>query len=280
MFTVSARPRAAILAGLCVGLVTASACRNDQNRPRIEIATTSSVVNSGLLDRLLPRFKAATVRVHAAGSGRALQMLADGQVALVISHAPEAEERRLAEHPNWCYRKIAHNRFAIVGPDDDPSRVGDHTTAVEAFRVIADSGVRFISRGDGSGTHEREQKLWRLAGVEPRRGQLLVSGTGMAQTLRQAAETRSYTLSDEATFWQLADGLGLKILVQGDPELINTYAVIDAGDPIAASLADWLSKGEGRKLIADFRIAGKVAFSVWPSTCESAKPQMLPCAEP
>src|ERR671911_1581246 len=136
-------------------------------RPALDIATTTSVQNSGLLDSLLPHFAPAQVRVHAAGSGRSLEMLADGVVDLVISHAPETETRYLATHADWRYRKLASNWFVIVGPKDDPARVRDAADALDAFRRIAAAPVPFVSRGDESGTHEREQGFWRSAGVAP-----------------------------------------------------------------------------------------------------------------
>lgn len=133
----------------------------------IDIATTTSVQNSGLLGHLLPIFEQAsgiTVRVHAAGSGRALQMLTDGVVDAVISHAPDTEQRLLPQHPDWRYRKVAHNWFVLAGPEADPARVSEAADAVAAFQRIADSGEKFVSRGDESGTHERERILWTAAG--------------------------------------------------------------------------------------------------------------------
>src|SRR5688572_33230802 len=145
-------------------------------RPVIDIATTTSVQNSGLLDYLLPHFAEAQVRVHAAGSGRALQMLADGVVDLVISHAPETEARYLATHADWRYRKLASNWFIIVGPGDDPAHVRDATDALDAFRRMAAAPVPLVSRGDESGTYEREQAFWRSSGVTPSRERLIEIG--------------------------------------------------------------------------------------------------------
>jgi tungstate transport system substrate-binding protein len=259
-------------------LLWLAACVSPSAPPRLDIATTTSVQNSGLLDALLPRFTDAAVNVHATGSGRALEMFAKGDVRLVISHAPEAEARYLREHPNWHYRKIASNRFIIVGPAGDPARITGMTSAVDAFRAIVTSGAAFVSRGDGSGTHEREQRLWALAGATPTEATLLVSGRGMAQALRHAQEANAYTLSDEATFWQLDRDITLKVMVEGDPLLLNTYAVIWESDPIAAAFADWLSRAEGRRLMSEHRVAGRSAFTVGPASCPGDAPERLPCA--
>jgi tungstate transport system substrate-binding protein len=244
----------------------------------LDIATTTSVQNSGLLEALLPHFTDSTVRVHAAGSGRALEMLKDGVVDLVISHAPETEATYLAEHPDWRYQKLAFNRFIVVGPPDDPARVRDARSVLLAFRRIAAAPVNFVSRGDSSGTHEREQKLWKLAEVMPAPGRLLTSGQGMANTLRQADEKQAYTLSDEATFWQLERQLDLVAVSEGDDLLLNTYAVVHPRDiSTAATFADWLTRGEGRRRIEGHLIEGRVAFHVWPDGCPAAHPDALPC---
>src|SRR5687768_7501686 len=121
-------------------------------RPTIDIATTTSVQNSGLLDYLLPHFEDAQVRVHAAGSGRSLEMLADGVVGLVISHAPETEARYLATHADWRYRKLASNWFIIVGPSDDPARIPDAADTLDAFRRIAAAPVPFVACVAHAGT--------------------------------------------------------------------------------------------------------------------------------
>jgi tungstate transport system substrate-binding protein len=262
-------------------MVLLGAC-NSASRPTLDIATTTSVQNSGLLDSLLPQFEPAQVRVHAAGSGRSLEMLAGGLVDLVISHAPETEARYLAAHAGWRYRKLASNWFIIVGPRDDPARVGEARDAVDAVRRIAAAPVPFVSRGDQSGTHEREQTLWRAAAVAPAPGRLIVSGRGMALALRHADEINGYTLSDDATFRQLERQLRLRAFAIADQLLLNTYAVIHPrNDARAEMLADWLLAGGGRKLISEFRIDGRTAFTVWPQSCPGDMPSAPLCdAEP
>jgi tungstate transport system substrate-binding protein len=267
-----------LLSLLCAVLVV-GACANQASLPRtLDIATTTSVQNSGLLEALLPHFTDADVRVHAAGSGRALEMLSDGIVDLVISHAPETEARYLTDHRDWSYQKLAFNRFVIVGPPADPAHVKDAGGVLDAFRRIAKAPVDFVSRGDGSGTHEREQTLWRLAGAAPAAGRVLVSGRSMAITLRQAHEKQAYTLSDEATFWQLQRQLDLVVVSEGDDLLLNTYAVIHPRDgQIAALFAEWLTRGDGRARIESHLIEGRVAFHVWPLSCPGNTPASQPC---
>ena len=261
--------------------VIAIGCAGPRQRAVLDIATTTSVKNSGLLGAILPAFTTATVRVHAAGSGRSLEMLNDGLVQLVISHAPETEARYMSSHPNWRYEKLAYNRFVIVGPTDDPAHVRDAADALDAFRRIAVAGVSFISRGDGSGTHEREQALWKAAAASPAATRLVVSGPSMAVALRHAEERQGYTLSDEATFWQMAPHLSLVTLFAGDQRLLNTYAVVyTSGDHRAGALAHWLTRGDGQTRIAAYCITGRTAFTVWPSGCEGSIPAGLPCRLP
>jgi tungstate transport system substrate-binding protein len=244
----------------------------------LDMATTTSIQNSGLLESLLPHFNDATVRVHAAGSGRSLAMLADGIVDLVISHAPDTEARLLSEHPAWAYRKIAYNRFVLVGPPGDPAKVRQASGVADAFRRIATQRATFVSRGDESGTHERERALWTAAGVRPQPAQLRVSGQGMAVTLRQAGEQQAYTLTDEGTFWQLERQIELVSVFDADPLLLNTYAVVyPRADSGAARFAAWLAEGDGRSRMSEFRVQGRQAFTIWPAGCPGDMPAALPC---
>jgi tungstate transport system substrate-binding protein len=264
---------AAFVAGL-----TAACSGSAERPPTLDVATTTSVQNSGLLEALLPHFTDAIVRVHAAGSGRSLEMLADGIVDVVISHAPETEARYLADHPDWLYRKLAFNRFVIVGPRDDPAGIRQAGDALEAVRRIAGAPVTFVSRGDSSGTHERELMLWKAAGVAPPPERLLVSGRSMAVALRHAQERQGYTLSDEATFWQLERQLDLVVLFDGDARLLNTYAVVHPpGSQAADRFIHWLTRGAGRQRIDAYRVQERVAFTVWPSRCPDDTPVLQPC---
>ena len=257
------------------------ACSTDTRPLTLTIATTTSVEQSGLLAVLAPAYKSEfgiDLRAHATGSGRALQLLASGDAALAVSHAPNAEAAALRDHPDWLYRKFAFNEFIVVGPPTDPARVRESASAVDAFRRIAQSSARFVSRGDQSGTHEREERLWTLAGQRPRTGRLIVSGRGMAQALRHADEGEAYTLSDDATFHRFQQQLELAAHYRGDALLMNTYAVIyRPNDPLAADFARWLTVGPGRSLISSFTVDGRQQYSVWPQGCDTSTPIDEPC---
>ena len=266
----------------CAVLALAGACSPSSERTQtVDIATTTSVVNSGLLDALLPAFQretGITVRVHAAGSGRALGMLNDAAVDLAISHAPQAESQMLATHSEWRYQKIATNQFVLVGPDSDPAGIRTATDVVDAFRRIAATDVDFISRGDGSGTHERESDLWTSSKVRPAPSRWLVSGAGMGATLRHADERRAYTLTDDATFMQMRQQVTLAILFSKDARLVNAYAVIYPRESLLASrLAEWLASAKGRQMIGEYGVGGTRAFVPWPEGCPGDRPTSMPC---
>ena len=249
-------------------------------QPTLVLATTTSVANSGLLDVLAAEYhrdRRVIVRAHLVGSGRALVMLGDGSADVVISHAPDAETRALALHPRWVYSKMMFNDFVIVGPGTDPARVKDASTAEDAFRRIARSDTRFISRGDSSGTHERERLLWQLAGAAPSSDRLVIAGQGMGTTLRIADQTMAYTLTDRGTFAQNASSMALRVLFEGGSRLLNTYAVVyEPGSVDGGAFAEWLTSGRGRNVIAGYRVMGASVFTPWPEGQERAEPTSLP----
>jgi tungstate transport system substrate-binding protein len=270
------------LAVLLCALSGAACARQDLAEPLV-LATTTSVGNSGLLDALAPAFQRAhgrTFRSHLVGSGLALRMLATGDADLVISHAPEAEAEALRTHRDWRYQKVMFNDFVLVGPASDPGGVGQAGDASDAMRRIAGSTARFISRGDQSGTHEREEALWQSAGIRPPAGRLVVAGAAMGATLRIASETESYSLSDRGTFLRLANSLRLVVVYDGGVDLLNTYAVITdtdgahAGD--AQRFSDWLGHGGGRQVVESYTVDGRQLFFAWPEGRPSSRPGAVP----
>lgn len=246
------------------------------NKPPLVVATTTSVAQSGLLDAVLPSFE-EPVRVLQVGSGRAMALLSSNGAAAAITHAPEQEAQVLRQHPLWFYRKILYNDFLIVGPVDDPSNIAGATDAAEAMKRLIQSGQRFISRGDESGTHERERQLWMAVGIDAQHTQIVVAGAGMGQTLRIASETNSYTLTDRGTF-EMTSPSGLRELVAGDPRLLNTYAVIaDPRYEAGIRFAQWLAQGKGREALAAVLTSGKVkGFTPWPPGHDGTRPDSRP----
>lgn len=265
---------------LAVALLLAMAGQTGCSRPPgpVILATTSSVANSGLLDVVLAAYRGGTVRPVLVGSGRALDMLGAGTADVVISHAPARETAALEAHPGWTYRKILYNDFLIVGPPEDPAGAAEAADAVEAMERIARSRARFLSRGDESGTHERENQLWAAAGVRPEPARLVIAGAGMGQTLRIAGSSGAYTLTDRGTYAALRESVQLRVVHEGDARLLNTYAVIaDSRNEGGASFARWLSEGAGREVLAAaIREEGLRGFTAWPAGAAGSAPWMRP----
>lgn len=241
----------------------------------LRLATTTSVYDSGLLDQLLPPFQKATgiqVEVLAVGTGQALTLAARGDVDAVLVHAPDLEaeavrQGHLAE--GFC---LAQNRFLLVGPPEDPARVREAPTVLEALRQIAKTQAPFVSRGDRSGTHVKELALWKEAGVTPTPPWYLESGAGMGQTLVLAAEKGAYTLSDLATYLTVGKKRGLVALYErGDPLLINQYSYYVAlkgkNPEEARRLRAFLASEEAARLIAGLKVEGQSLFQPLRGRC-------------
>lgn len=260
-------------------IVSMSACGRDRRGASLDVATAAIVKESGLLDVLVRTFRGATIHAHAAGSDGSLELLADGVVDAALTNAPDTEARYLAAHPDWAYRKFAFNRFIVVGPPEDPAQVRTAGSVGEAFQRIAHSPMPFFSRGAGSGTYEREQALWKAAGVKPPSERLVVTASGMATTLKYADERQGYTLSDQGSFWQMESRIDLVKLFDHDPRLTDTYAIVyPRENALAARFAEWLARGEGRTAVAGFNVEGHPVFVAWPSTCPAERPDSQPCA--
>ena len=232
----------------------------------IILATTTSTQDSGLLDALLPRFEKQTgyiVKTIAVGSGQAMAMGQRGEADVLLVHSPDAEKKFVAERFGINRRLVMHNDFILVGPPQDPAGIKGVTSALEAFRRIAATGAGFASRGDNSGTHAQERKLWKGTGVSPEgHAWYQETGLGMGQTLNIASEKHAYALSDRGTYLALRKNLGLTILSEGDAVLLNVYHVIEVNpgkfpkvnEAGAKAFAAFLVSKETQSIIATFGI--------------------------
>jgi tungstate transport system substrate-binding protein len=222
----------------------------------IILATTTSTQDSGLLDELLPLFEKNSgyfVKTISVGSGQAMKMGEKGEADVLLVHSPDAEKKMVADGFAINRRIVMHNDFIIVGPPADPAKVKDAKTSAEALKRIAAAGALFISRGDNSGTHALEKKLWKASGITAE-GQKWYqqTGLGMGLTLNVAAEKKGYTITDRATYLSLKKGLGLDLLVEGDASLLNIYHVMEVNP------AKWPKVNHaGAKAFADFMVSPK-----------------------
>jgi tungstate transport system substrate-binding protein len=201
----------------------------DSKEP-IVFAVGTSTYDTGLLDFLLPPFETESgyeVKIVAVGSGQALAMAERGEADLVLSHAPDAEMEFMARELGETRRRLMSNGFIVVGPASDPAGVRRARSALDAFTMIARSEASFVSRGDESGTHMLEKRLWRMAENGPPAGTRYVeTGQGQGTTLRVASEKRAYALTDRGTFLVQERVVELGVLYEGDPILHNVYHLI------------------------------------------------------
>jgi tungstate transport system substrate-binding protein len=260
--------------GRVLTLVLLLACAPVYGQQRfITLASTTSTEQSGLFKHLLPIFEKQTgiqVRVVAVGTGQALDMGKRGDADVAFVHDKAAEEKLLAE--GWYVNRhdVMYNDFVLVGPKSDPAGARGADTAI-ALRSIAEKRAAFASRGDKSGTHAAELRLWQLAGIDPTAGRgawYRETGSGMGPTLNTASAMDAYALTDRGTWLAFRNRADLEIVVQGDKRLFNQYGAMlvnPARHPHvkraeAMAFIDWLVSVEGQKAIADYKIGGEQLF--------------------
>ena len=232
----------------------------------IRLSTTTSVNDSGLLPYLLPVFQAKTgytVEVQSAGTGAAIQKAKDGNADLILVHAKASEEEFINEGYGVERLPFMYNYFVVVGPADDPAGIKDCANAAEAFAKIRESGSKFVSRGDDSGTHKAELKIWGDSKPDAAADSWYLSaGQGMSACLTMASEQQAYCLTDKATYLSNRDSLKLDILLEKGDDMMNTYSLIavnpDKIDGLntagAQAFIDWMLSDEASALIADYGV--------------------------
>ena len=262
-------------AGLAALLLTATLASPGTAQERsVRMLSTTSTENSGLLSYLLPIFESKTgIRVHvvAVGTGQALRGARNGDADVLMVHDKASELKLIADGHGIERREVMYNDFVIVGPRDDPAKIGGTKDAISALQTIKKSGAVFVSRGDDSGTHKAERRLWRAAGIEPGGRSdpwYREAGSGMGATLNIAAGMNAYTLTDRGTWLSFRNRRDLEILVEGDPPLFNQYGIMlvnPAKHPHVKAkegrrLIDWITSPEGQRAIGKFTVEGRVLF--------------------
>lgn len=224
------------------------------------LSTTTSTQDSGLLDVLVPMFEkktGSTVKTISVGTGQALALGAKGEADVCLVHAPDSEKKYVADGLLLNRRLVMHNDFIIVGPAEDPARIKGLTGAVDGLKRIAESRATFVSRGDNSGTHQLELKLWKEAKVSPSGSWYLQAGQGMGATLGIASEKRAYAVTDRGTFLAFQKRVQLVKLVEKDRILLNIYSVLEAN---AAKFPR--VNATGGKAFADFMVSREVQDAI------------------
>jgi tungstate transport system substrate-binding protein len=265
------RRRLVLGGAMCATLMTAvPASAQDKN---IVMASTTSTEQSGLFGHLLPAFKQATgidMRVVAVGTGQALDMARRGDADVVFVHDTAAEEKFVAEGFATRRLPVMYNDFVVVGPAADPAKLKGNDIAAALAKVNA-RGAPFISRGDKSGTHAAELRLWQAAGVDVAKAKpagYKECGCGMGPALNMGSSSNAYVLTDRGTWLSFKNRGDLAVLVEGDKRLFNQYGVMvvnPAKHPhvksaLAQQFADWVVSSAGQTAIADYKINGQQLF--------------------
>ena len=238
------------------------------------MSTTTSTENSGLLSVLLPPFErkaGCKVDVISVGTGKALKLGETGDVDVVFVHARSLEDRFVSAGFGVNRRDVMYNDFIVIGPPGDPAGVRGAASAAAALSKIAATGSTFVSRGDESGTHQKEKELWKSAGTVPRGKWYLEAGQGMGEVIQMATQVRGYTLADRGTYLAYRKKTDLVVLRQGDKGLWNPYGVIavnPARHPhvkygLTMKFIEYVTGAEGRGIIANFKIDGEPLFFVY-----------------
>ena len=273
------------LIGVALLLITAATSTAHTRERGIILQSATSPADAGLYDHILPIFERKTgIKVHvvAVGSGQALRngRAGDGDVLLV--HAKSQEEEFVAQGYGIARFDVMHNDFVVVGPAADSAKVSSLTTARTAFTAIAQKKALFVSRGDNSGTHQKEQQIWRAIGVDVAAASGMwyrEIGAGMGATLNIAIGLSALTVVDRGTWISFRNKRNFKILLDGDPELFNPYGVILVNSKRHArvnardgqAFIDWLLSGEGQQAIASFARNGQNLFL--PNTTSHTMPR-------
>jgi tungstate transport system substrate-binding protein len=240
----------------------------------ITVSSTTSTEQSGLFKHLLPIFEKKTgtqVRVVALGTGQALDMARRGDADVVFVHDKVAEEKFVADGFGVQRFEVMYNDFVLVGPKADPAKIAGGRNIVDAYKKIAAASAPFASRGDKSGTHAAELRLWKIAGVDPQTGKgtwYRETGSGMGPTLNTASSMNAYSFTDRGTWLSFKNRGDLVIVVEGDEQLFNQYGVMlvnPAKHPhvkkeLGQAFVDWVISAEGQKAIADYKIGSDQLF--------------------
>ena len=271
--------RTGILPSVLLVLLAGSAggCRKGEPR-RIVLATTTSVRDCGLLDLLVPAFEKETgipVAPIAVGSGEALRMGRDGNADVLFVHDPAGETKMAEDGLLAVDAELMSSRFVVVGPAGDPAGLRSLGTGQEVFARLAAARTVFVSRGDDSGTHRLEKRMWKAAGLDPPADApwYVSVGAGMMHALRVASEKQGYCLTDTATWLKARKDLALEVLVDSDaPEWANVYSVLllsparfpELNHDGGRRFVDFVTTGPGREILRSFGVAefGQAVFPV------------------
>ncbi|MET4130146.1 substrate-binding domain-containing protein [Roseovarius sp. MBR-6] len=262
------------LLSLALGAALALGAGTARAQEFILVQSTTSTQNSGLFDHILPIFQDKTgieVRVVAVGTGQAIKNAENGDGDVLFVHAKAAEEKFVAEGHGVSRADVMYNDFVIVGPADDPAGVAGMSDVTAALTRISEAEAPFASRGDDSGTHKAELRLWKAAGIDVQAasgGWYRETGSGMGATLNTGTGMGAYVMTDRATWIAFGNKGDYRIAVEGDARMFNQYGIIlvnpekhpgvkaEAGQ----TFIDWVLSDEGQAAIASYKVDGQQLF--------------------
>lgn len=255
-------------------LLIFAAVPNAHAQRYITVASTTSTEQSGLFKHILPIFEKKTgmqVRVVALGTGQALDVARRGDADVVFVHARTQEEKFVSEGHGVKRAPVMYNDFVLIGPKADPAKVAGGKDIADALKKIKAAAAPFVSRGDRSGTHSAELRLWKTAGIDMPKEKgawYRETGQGMGPALNTASSMDAYVLADRATWLAFRNRGDLSIAVEGDKRLFNQYGVIlvnperhkNVKRADGQAFIDWIVSPEGQKAIASYRIGADQLF--------------------
>jgi len=275
------RSAVVVVLALVAALLTAGfglAPAHSQTAKFIIVQSTTSTENSGLFKHILPMFTRKTgieVRVVAVGTGHAIKNASNGDGDVLFVHDKPSEEKFVAEGDGVKRFDVMYNDFVVAGPAKDPAKIAGSKDVVAAFKMIADAKAPFVSRGDDSGTHKAELRLWKDAGVDAKATSgtwYREAGSGMGATIKASVGMGAYVFTDRATWSSFKNSSDYKIVVEGDNKLFNQYGIIlvnpakhpNVKKSEGQAFIDWVLSPEGQNAIKSFQINGEQQFSPMP----------------
>lgn len=259
------------IASCCLILLCCVSFQSSAEIERLRMATTTSTDNSGLLavlNSLFEKEQGVKLDVISVGTGKAIRLGKNGDVDLILVHAPGAEKEFVDEGYGVEREPVMHNDFVIIGPENDPANLKSAKNINEAMSKLMKSKQTFISRGDDSGTHKKEKNLWQRTKKKPTGDWYLSVGQGMGVVLRIASDKEAYTLTDRGTYLAYKEKIKLKVMFENDEALFNPYHVIMVNPvkhphtkiKLARKYSEFIRSEEGQTLIRDFKVNGERLF--------------------
>jgi len=239
------------------------------------LATAATTKSSGLMEHLIPAFESDTgfkVKLYTVGTGKALRMGRKGELDALLVHAPTAEQKFVADGYGLHHEAVMKNDFIIIGPKNDPAKIGGMTDVKQALVKIKQSKSLFLSRGDDSGTHKKELAIWAASNIEPYGEWYFEFGADMGKSLVEANAKAAYVMIDRGTWLVKRSSVTLIKLVEGDVMLENPYSVMSVNPAkhkhvhIKAAMAftSWITGDKGKKIINELRVDGERLFTAAP----------------